>query len=81
MEVPAFREQMINTVNIYFLRNLIYLFMRHREREREAETWAELEKQAPCREPGVGLDPRTEGSHPEPKAASHSTTEPPRHPY
>ena len=26
------------------------------------------EKQAPCREPDVGLDPRTPGSRPEPKA-------------
>ena len=26
------------------------------------------EKQAPCREPDAGLDPRTSGSHPEPKA-------------
>ena len=31
---------------------------RHRERE----------KQAPCREPDVGLDPETPGSLPEPKA-------------
>ena len=34
-----------------------------REREREAETQAEREKQAPCREPDVGLDTRTPGSH------------------
>ena len=31
---------------------------RHRQRE----------KQALCREPNVGFDPRTPGSHPEPKA-------------
>ena len=31
-----------------------------------AETQAEG-KQAPCREPDVGLDPRTPGSCPEPK--------------
>ena len=34
----------------------------HTERERQRE------KQAPCREPDVGQDPRTPGSHPEPKA-------------
>ena len=37
-------------------------------RERKAETQAEREKQAPCREPDVGLDPRTPGSRPESKA-------------
>ena len=41
----------------------------HRERERETE------KQAPCRKPDVGLDPRTPGSRPEPKA----DTQPPSH--
>ena len=40
---------------------------REREREREAET--QREKQAPCREPDVGLDPRSPGSCPGPKAA------------
>ena len=41
------------------------------EREREAETQAEGEgeKQAPCREPDVGIDPESSGSHPGPKAA------------
>ena len=46
-----------------------YLFMRHtqreREREREAERHRQREKQAPCREPGVGLDPGSPGSRPE----------------
>ena len=35
--------------------------MRDTENEREAETQAE-EKQAPCREPDVGLDPGIPGS-------------------
>ena len=38
-----------------------------RDREREAETQAR-EKQAPCREPNMGLDPRSPGSHPGLKA-------------
>ena len=42
----------------------IYLFIH----EREAETQAEGEKQAPHREPDVGLDPQAPGSPPEPKA-------------
>ena len=35
-----------------------------RDTHREAET----QKQAPCGEPDAGLDPRTRGSRPEPKA-------------
>ena len=42
----------------------IYLFMRYTQREAETQ---EREKQAPCREPDVGLDLRTSGSRPEPK--------------
>ena len=35
------------------------------QREREAETQAkQKEKQAPCREPDVGLDPGSPGSRP-----------------
>ena len=42
--------------------------MTERERERERQRHRQREKQAPCREPDVGLDPRTLGSGPEPKA-------------
>ena len=35
----------------------------------EAETHRLREKQAPCREPDMGLDPRSLGSHPGLKAA------------
>ena len=52
---------------LFFKDFLIYLLMRDRERERERERQRhrQWEKQAPCREPDVGLDPRTLGSHPE----------------
>ena len=40
-----------------------------RERERERQTHRQREKQAPCREPDVGLDPGSPGSHPGLKAA------------
>ena len=40
----------------------------HSERQRE--------KQAPCREPYAGLDPRTPGSHPEPKADAQPLSHP-----
>ena len=42
--------------------------MRDTQIEREAETQAE-EKQAPCREPDVGLNPGSPGSHPGLQAA------------
>ena len=53
-----------------FLKYFIYLFRRNteRERERERQSHIQREKQAPYREPVVGLDPRTLGSHHEPKA-------------
>ena len=38
--------------------------MRERQRHRQRE------KQAPCREPDAGLDPRTPGSRPGPKAGA-----------
>ena len=55
-------------VVLFFLKIFIYLFMRDTEREREAETQAK-EKQAPCREPDVGLDPGSPGSCPGLKVA------------
>ena len=49
----------------FFLRFYFSIYERHttgRQRHRQRE------KQAPRREPDVGLDPGTPGSHPEPKA-------------
>ena len=43
--------------------------------EREAET-QQKEKQAPYREPNVGLNPRTPGSHPEPQADAQPLSHP-----
>ena len=40
-----------------------------REREREAQRHRQREKQVLCREPDMGLDPGTQGSGPELKAA------------
>ena len=39
-----------------------------RDIQRERQRYRQREKQAPCREPNVGLDPGTPGSRPEPKA-------------
>ena len=56
------------------------MFIHERYREREAETQAEgegeREKQAPCREPDVGLDPGSPGSCPEPKAGAKPLSHP-----
>ena len=48
----------------------IYVFMRDTDRQRQRE------KQAPRREPNVGLDPRTPGSCPEPKADAQPLSHP-----
>ena len=54
----------IKLVTQYFFKDNIYLFMRNTERQRHRQR----KKQTPCGEPDVGLDPRTPGSQPEPKA-------------
>ena len=46
--------------------------MRDTERQRPRQR----EMQASCREPDVGLDPRTLGSHPEPEADTQSLSHP-----
>ena len=43
---------------------------------RERERYRQREKQAPCREPDAGLDPRTPGSQPEPKADDQPLSHP-----
>ena len=46
-----------------FLKKDLFIHERERERERERQRQGQREKQALCREPDVGLDPRTPGSH------------------
>ena len=46
------------------------------EREREGQRHRQREKQAPCREPDVGLDPRTPGSRPGLKAVAKPLSHP-----
>ena len=50
----------VAVVVISLLRFYVLIHERHRERQRHGRK----EKQAPCREPDVGLDPRTSGPHP-----------------
>jgi len=60
----------------YVFKDFIYVFMRDIQRERQRHR--QKEKQAFCREPSVGLDPRTLGSHL--STGRCSNTEPPRCP-
>ena len=51
----------------FFFKDFTYLFMRDTERERQ--THGQREKQAPYREPDVGLDPGSPASRRRLKAA------------
>ena len=51
-------------------------FFYARETESEKQRHRQREKQAPPREPDVGLDPRTLGSQPEPKADAQPLSHP-----
>ena len=67
-------------INIYvsffpFFKDFIYLFMRHTHTQRQRHRQRE-EKQAPRREPDMGLDPRTLGLHPEPKTDAQPLSHP-----
>ena len=71
--------QYLVEVSNFFFKDFIYLFIemqRVRERERERQRHRQREKQAPCREPDVGLDPRTLGSCPGPKAGAKPLSHP-----
>ena len=61
-------------ISLYIFKDLIYLFMRDPERERQR--YKQRDNQAACREPDVGLDPRTQGSCPEPKADAQPLSHP-----
>ena len=57
-----------------FFFKILFIQERHTERGRQRH-W-QREKQAPCREPYVGLYPRTPGSCPEPKADAQPLSHP-----
>ena len=60
--------------SLFLKKDFIYLFTRYTGKERQGHR--QRKKQAPGREPDAGLDPRTPGTCPEPKA----DTQPLRHP-
>ena len=57
------------STHFIFIFNL-FMMVTQREREREAETQAEGEAGSIHREPDVGFDPGSPGSHPGPKAGA-----------
>lgn len=60
-----------STVKTFFFRILfIYSWERERDRDTERQRHRQREKQASCREPNVGLYPRTPGSRPGLKAGT-----------
>ena len=68
-------------INLYIFKDFIlFIHERHthreRERERERQRHRQREKQAPCKEPDVGLDPRTPGSCPGPEAGTKLLSHP-----
>ena len=46
-----------------FFFKILFIYSWETDRERERQRHRQREKQAPCREPDVGLDPRSPGSH------------------
>ena len=58
----------IHNIDFFFLRFYSFIHERHRRRERQRHK--QREKQVPRREPNVGLDSRTPGSRPGPKAGT-----------
>ena len=52
------------------------LFIYSRGTQKERQRHRQKEKQAPLREPNVGLNPRTQESQPEPKADAQPTSHP-----
>ena len=59
---------------LYFFK-ILFIYSRETKREGQKHRQRE-EKQTPCREPKVGLDPRTPGSRPELKADAQPLSHP-----
>ena len=60
--------------SFFLFKKRFYLFIHASRRERQRPR--QKEKQAPCREPDVGLDPRTPGLRPEPRADAQPLSHP-----
>ena len=58
--------------NCGFFIKILFIHERHTERQRHRQR----EKQAPCKEPDAGLNPRTPGSRPGPEADAQPLSHP-----
>ena len=72
--VLMYNSFVFSLMTSFFKKDFIYLFMRDTEREKQRHR--QREKQAPCREPDVGLDPGTPGWCPELKADAKPLSHP-----
>ena len=61
-------------LHLFFKR--FYLFIHERDTERASQRLRQRKKQAACREPNAGLNPRTLGSRPEPKTDAQPLSHP-----
>ena len=64
----------INKIFIFF--KILFIYSWETQRERQRQRHRHREKQAPCREPDAGLDPRTPGSRPGLKADAQLLSHP-----
>ena len=60
----SYWEIVLLIIKVFFFK-ILFIHERYRKRGKRHRL---REKQIPCREPDVGLDPGVPGSHPEPKA-------------
>ena len=60
------RKDKSSLIFLFFFLKILFIYSW--ERQREGQRHRQREKQAPCGEPDVGLDPRTAGTCPEPNA-------------
>ena len=67
-----FQETPVGAWWLFFFLRFTYSWETYEERWRHRQK----EKQTPCREPGVGLDPKTPGSRSEPKADTQPLSHP-----
>ena len=62
--------------HLIYLFKIFYLFIHERDTHTQRQRHGQREKQAPLREPDVGLDPGTPGSCPGPKAGAKLLSHP-----
>ena len=71
--MQIFTENVV-LLGLHFFFKILFIHETHTHTERQRHR--QREKQAPCREPDVGLDPGTPGSYPGPKAGAKPLSHP-----